>query len=526
MLRPQLRRTALPIVSRLSSCYHVQLASRCSRAGSYRCQSTKAPSSPDQDTKDASSPRSSVNGTQPFAIQHVSGREQFLSWSPQGTIKKEWRNAGTNIVEQTPSRATTAFSGLKSRFKSWFMEMFLPTNYPQSVHRSYAPYHILQFAETILGTLVSVLCNQALLSSVGMSAEASVFGAVAVQWIIKDGAGEVAKLFFIRRFSPYFDSHPKTFSLLGESAVLLGSGLQIATVLVNPTPVNFLLCAAGGNIFKLIGNAIWLTTHIKFVRYFSQQGNTGDVAAKAESQASVAQLLGYAGGIGLLTLSHSPAYLYGIFFVALPLHLFVTTYMLHLTKFELLTLPRLSRLAKEFAKVSTRVDGNSARIPKFDEMEKASKTGPFGEFYKRRKDRFISLVPKLEDVVTADSADKWEMCAKAFQNENYLLYPPASLQSQPISIFYSPAVSTEDMLRSILHAARLRQNIISAQDRGENPEDPETLRDALVESSEWTNDHFPEFRHKLEEAGWRMDEIAFADHGRRVIWNPVGPTPA
>ena len=107
----------------------------------------------------------------------------------------------------------------------------------------YKAYHILQFAETVFGTLVSVLCNQALLTAVGVSAEGSIFGAIAVQWIIKDGAGEIAKLFFIRRFSPFFDSHPKTFSLLGEAAVALGSGLQIATVLVNPTATNFLLCA-------------------------------------------------------------------------------------------------------------------------------------------------------------------------------------------------------------------------------------------------------------------------------------------
>ena len=90
---------------------------------------------------------------------------------------------------------------------------------------------------------MSVLCNQALLSSVGVSAEGSIFGAVAVQWIIKDGAGEFAKLFFIRRFSPYFDSHPKTINLLGETAVALGSGLQIASLLVSPSPFNFLLCA-------------------------------------------------------------------------------------------------------------------------------------------------------------------------------------------------------------------------------------------------------------------------------------------
>ena len=112
-------------------------------------------------------------------------------------------------------------------------------------------FHVLQFFETTLATITSVLCNQALLTSVGVSAEGSFFGAVAVQWIIKDGAGEIAKLFFIRRFSPFFDSHPKTFSLLGEAAVALGSGLQIATVLVNPTATNFLLCAGMSSSIRI-----------------------------------------------------------------------------------------------------------------------------------------------------------------------------------------------------------------------------------------------------------------------------------
>ena len=107
----------------------------------------------------------------------------------------------------------------------------------------YLTFHVLQFFETTLATITSVLCNQALLTAVGVSAEGSVFGAVAVQWIIKDGAGEVAKLFFIRRFSPYFDSHPKTFTLFGEVLGCVGSGMMIATVVVSPSPMNFLLCA-------------------------------------------------------------------------------------------------------------------------------------------------------------------------------------------------------------------------------------------------------------------------------------------
>ena len=77
----------------------------------------------------------------------------------------------------------------------------------------YLRFHVLQFLECIFGTVVGVLCNQALLVSVGISAEGSILGAVAVQWVNKDGAGEVAKLWFIRRFSPYFDRCVLIFAL-------------------------------------------------------------------------------------------------------------------------------------------------------------------------------------------------------------------------------------------------------------------------------------------------------------------------
>lgn len=66
----------------------------------------------------------------------------------------------------------------------------------------------------------------------------------------------MAKLFFIRHFAPYFDSHPKSFKFMGETCVALGSGLQLASLLVQPTPTNFLICAASGNVFKLVGYAV------------------------------------------------------------------------------------------------------------------------------------------------------------------------------------------------------------------------------------------------------------------------------
>ncbi|EMD33961.1 hypothetical protein CERSUDRAFT_117486 [Gelatoporia subvermispora B] len=437
----------------------------------------------------------------PFAIERIGGRECHVSWSEDSGVEKEWRELSQPT--EAEERAISSSGTFVGRLSAWFRQMFLPTNYPQSVHRSYMPFHVLQFVEGTLGTLVSVLCNQALLTSVGVSAEGSIFGAVAVQWIIKDGAGEVAKLFFIRKFSPYFDSHPKTFTLSGEVLVALGSGLQMATLLVNPTPLSFLICAAGGNAFKLIGYAIWFTTHIKFIRYFSQQGNTGDVAAKDESQASVAQLAGYAAGIGLLTLSHDPSYLYTIFALAVPTHLVATTLMMRCATFELLTIPRLSLLAETYSR--------KGDVMPLSRLEAKRATGMFGEFYGKGQGKLVSLAPRVAEVVKDEEGERarWALCTEVCRDERYLLYPPAAPQANPASVFLRPDASSDDMLRAVLHAARLRSLLA---------DDIVTLREALKDSHEWTQEHFMTFKGALDDKGWRTDEVAFADQGHRLLW--------
>ena len=140
------------------------------------------------------------------------------------------------------------------------------------------------------------------------------------------------------------------------------------------------------------------------------QGNDGDVAAKDESQASVAQLAGYAAGISLLTFSHSPAYLYSIFFLAVPLHLTMTALMMRGASFELLTLPRVSYLAQAYVR--------ERAVVSVDELERKAATGLFGEFYKNKGDQWLKLGQRASDVLRPGSdvdRDVWEVCSRAFQ---------------------------------------------------------------------------------------------------------------
>lgn len=144
----------------------------------------------------------------------------------------------------------------------------------------------------------------------------------------------------------------------------------------------------------------------------------GDVAAKSESQSSVGQLLGYAAGIGLLTFSHSAAYLYSIFAVSVPLHMIVTGWMLKVASFEMLTLPRISRLASEYVAASPGTIAKPSRgIVSLTELDATEQTGFFGEFYKVRRDNYLCLAPQIEDVLssaTAAERQRWEACVNSF----------------------------------------------------------------------------------------------------------------
>lgn len=93
----------------------------------------------------------------------------------------------------------------------------------------------------------------------------------------------------------------------------------------------------------------------------------------------------------------------------------VTTYMLQLTTFELLTLPRLSWLSSRYAQLGD--EANTRKVTSLAAVDKLSVTGLFGEFYKNKRDKFLFLAPRLEDVISTSSEgrSRWNFCADVFK---------------------------------------------------------------------------------------------------------------
>lgn len=82
---------------------------------------------------------------------------------------------------------------------SFVRSYVVPEGFPDSVTPSYVPYMTWRALKHFFGGAMGVFTTQTLLTSVGVSRNTATPGAVAINWILKDGAGRVGKMLFARQ---------------------------------------------------------------------------------------------------------------------------------------------------------------------------------------------------------------------------------------------------------------------------------------------------------------------------------------
>lgn len=132
-------------------------------------------------------------------------------------------------------------------FISFFRSYVVPEGFPHSVTSSYVPYMTWRALKHFFGGAMGVFTTQTLLSSVGVSRNRATPGAVAINWILKDGAGRVGKMIFARQ-GKKFDYDLKQLRFAGDLLMELGAGVELATATV---PHLFLPLACAANVLKV-----------------------------------------------------------------------------------------------------------------------------------------------------------------------------------------------------------------------------------------------------------------------------------
>ena len=177
--------------------------------------------------------------------------------------------------------------------------IFLPAGYPSSVAPCYLRYTAPASAAMVFSSAGGVLSTSALLVALGMGAAGAAASSVALNWVAKDGLGQLGGMLYASFLGGRFDADPKRWRFVSALALDAAGALEVALALAPPGTVPFLPVAAVANVGK---NVAWLSasaTRAGLHAALARRGNLGDITAKAGSQATAASTLGTALGLAL-----------------------------------------------------------------------------------------------------------------------------------------------------------------------------------------------------------------------------------
>ncbi|KAG0463350.1 hypothetical protein HPP92_018854 [Vanilla planifolia] len=184
---------------------------------------------------------------------------------------------------------------------SFIRSYVVPEGFPDSVAPSYVPYMMWRALKHFFGGAMGVFTTRTLLCSVGASKTAATSGAVALNWILKDGAGRVGKMLYSRQ-GKKFDYDLKQLRFAGDLLMEFGAGLELATAAL---PHLFLPLACMANVAKNVGAVTSTSTRTPIYKAYARGENIGDVTAKGECVGNIADLLGT--GLSILVAKRNPS---------------------------------------------------------------------------------------------------------------------------------------------------------------------------------------------------------------------------
>ncbi|XP_075492826.1 protein root UVB sensitive 6-like [Primulina tabacum] len=370
----------------------------------------------------------------------------------------------------------------------------VPEGFPDSVTPSYVPYMTWRALKYFFGGAMGVFTTQTLLSSVGVSRNSAVPGAVAINWIIKDGAGRVGKMLFARQ-GKKFDYDLKQLRFAGDIMMELGAGLELATAAV---PHFFLPLACVANVSKNVAAVTSASTRTPIYKAFARGENIGDVTAKGECVANMADLLGT--GLSILLSKQNPSLV--TTFTLLSCGYLMSSYQ----EVKSVVLHTLNRARFTVAVESFLKTGQVPTLHEGNSMEHILNL-PWKEH------RPIVLGPRFKDAF--EDPNSYLAVEPIFEKEQYIVtYNPSKGK---IYALFKDQAKSDDILKAAFHAHVLlhivRTSNKNPSSLGKREHDFSVVRPTLsdlqshnAESYKMVSALYGPFKNKATEQGWVMSE--------------------
>ncbi|KAL1564881.1 Protein root UVB sensitive 6 [Salvia divinorum] len=365
----------------------------------------------------------------------------------------------------------------------------VPEGFPDSVTPSYVPYMTWRALKHFFGGAMGVFTTQTLLSSLGVSRNRSAPGAVAINWILKDGAGRVGKMLFARQ-GKKFDYDLKQLRFAGDLLMELGAGVELATAAV---PHLFLPLACAANVAKNVAAVTSTSTRTPIYKAFAKGENIGDVTAKGECVGNIADLLGT--GLSIMISKRNPSLFttFGLLSCGYILSSYkeVKSVVLHT-----LNRARFTVAAESFLKMGC--------VPSLQEGNLMENI--FIPPWKQH--RPIVLGPRFKDAF--QDPISYIALEPIFEKEQYIVtYNPS--KGNIYALFKNQAKS-DDILKAAFHAHVLLHIVQSSNQSQQSSKKHDNelplgdLQSQIAESYKLVSALYEPFKTKVKEQGWVMSE--------------------
>lgn len=266
-------------------------------------------------------------------------------------VEYRLRSATDGAAPITSSEATTVEKNPRSvKLKKSLGEAaahLLPKDFPHSVQRGYLSFSILQASSAVVSSAGGVLSMQCLLHSLGLgTVQGALPLAATLQWILKDGLGQIGGILFASFVNNKFDANPKKWRFIAALTLELSNLIELSTPFA---PAYFLPLAAIANTGKNISYLAASASRAAIHRSFALQENLADITVKTGSQNIVSSLIGTSLGIAAAAMVGNDMSLTFAAFLTLSSSSLALTYAsLHHVTVTNLTLERLKYIAVDY----------------------------------------------------------------------------------------------------------------------------------------------------------------------------------
>eukprot|EP00890_Picochlorum_soloecismus_P005142 jgi/Picsp_1/5629/NSC_02988-R1_duf647 family protein len=390
------------------------------------------------------------------------------------------------------------------------MATFFPVGYPASISKNYMGFVSWQAVHHFAGSANSSLASAFMLYSAGMGSAAALPTAGAINWLLKDGIGQLGTLLFARFMARDFDSSTRLWYIIASLKLNLAIGMELATFVLPSS--YFLPLASAANGLKGLAWMAGGATRSSFNVSFSQRGNIADITAKATSQTIFVSLLGTWVGLGLAAYIQQQVAFAGAVCVSFSLlHMYSSYKSARKVPLRSLNPSRVKVLAQHLAQSKSALP-----TPEDCSVLDGILADPTDIFYPTYD---VSI-----SEISSTHSEYLKLTMALFQKKKYIIVPRAS--QHPLVLLHKQA-NTSDIMEAALTISLLGKdrkvyngflddiestNLI-AEDRKDE------ILHWLAQSMDQAGDAVDKgLMHRLAEAGWDLSTCVESSKSRVAYW--------